>query len=336
MIDKSGMLKTAASTPEMIREAALLGEAFPAGKAPKFDDLIIAGMGGSAMGGEVASFFLPELPIFVNRNYTLPEFTGPRSLLLALSYSGDTDETLSCVREAKQKKMPVICITSGGKLLELARKENYPCLQIPPGLQPRAALPYLAIPVLKLFEKWGFVKELQPKIEETIRILNDLKESYLKDDRNNPVMNLARKLQGKLPILFASTGLTEIAGKRLKTQFNENSKQTAHLAVFPELDHNEIVNLAELKRSAHNFSLVLLRDEDDHSKVQKSIEIVKSLIGGNLGGVNELVSTGRSRLARLFSLIYFGDLLSVNLAILNNIDPTPVDIITRFKKELMR
>lgn len=336
MIDKSGMLNTAASIPEMIREAALLGEAFPAEKAPKFDNLIIAGMGGSAMGGEVASFFLPEIPVFVNRNYTLPEFAGPKSLLLALSYSGETDETLSCVREAKQKKMPVICITSGGKLLEISKKENYPCLQIPPGFQPRAALPYLSIPILKLFEKWGYLKELKPKIDETIRILNDLKESYLKDDRNNPVKNLAKKLQGKLPVIFASTGLTEIAGKRLKTQFNENSKQTAHLAVFPELDHNEIVNLAELKRASHSFSLILLRDEDDHSKVQKSIEIVKSLIGANLGGVNELVSTGRSTLARLFSLIYFGDLLSVNLAIMNNIDPTPVDIITRFKKELMR
>ena len=126
------------------------------------------------------------------------------------------------------------------------------------------------------------------------------------------------------------------AGLRLKTQFNENSKITALFNVFPELNHNEIVSLSVLNRSKHNFSLIFLRDEGDHERTKKRMEITKSLIGMQLGGVSEIWSSGKSAMERILSLIYFADFLSVYLAILQGIDPTPVEVIGRLKKELMR
>lgn len=332
-IDASDMLGCVARIPEMLREGALLGESL---KLPKFDSILVAGMGGSAMAGEIISAMVPTLRVEICRSYALPEYLGPKTLVIASSYSGNTDECLSCVREARQRKLPVVCVTSGGKLAEQANKEGLPLVNIPGGLQPRAALPYLGMPILKALESVGQLENLKGQIDEAQRILGDLKDTYLKEERSNPARQLAKKLQGKIPIIFGSPGLTRVAGKRLKTQFNENSKATAHLALFPELDHNEIVNLGELKRGQHNFSLILFRDEQDHFKVQKSIEIVKSLIGANLGGVHEVQSTGRSRLTRLFSMILFGDFVSVYLALINRIDPTPVEVIARFKKEISR
>jgi len=123
---------------------------------------------------------------------------------------------------------------------------------------------------------------------------------------------------------------------RLKTQFNENSKVTALFNVFPELNHNEIVSLANLKREDHKFILILLRDEKDSERIKKRMEITKSLIGRQLGGTHQIHSQGKSALARLLYLIHFGDLLSVRLAILRGIDPTPVEVISRLKRELKR
>jgi len=147
---------------------------------------------------------------------------------------------------------------------------------------------------------------------------------------------LAKKLVGKIPLIFGSVGTTGSAALRLKNQFNENSKVAAILSLFPELNHNEIVSLSTLRRDDHNFAWIVFRDESDNERVKKRIEITKSLIGRQLGGVNEIVTQGKSPLARILSSILFGDYLSVYLAILRGVDPTPVEVISRLKKELMR
>ncbi|HVN67181.1 MAG TPA: bifunctional phosphoglucose/phosphomannose isomerase [Candidatus Sulfotelmatobacter sp.] len=340
-IDTRGMLGVVARLPEMVAEAERFADGVTVAKKGEIDKVVVLGMGGSAIAGDLAADLLYKkcpVPIITNRQYTLPEYVGEKSLIVALSYSGDTEETLSAAREAERRKLPLICVTSGGKLKELAEKGRYPLFLIPTGYQPRAALPFMLVPLLVALAKLGIIPPVADEIRETGALLQKLVNEYglARPARNNPVKQAAKKMLGKVPVLFGSVGTTGGAATRLKTQLNENSKMTALVGLFPELDHNEIVNLAELKREAHNFSLLVLRDEEDNERVKKRIEITKSLVTRQVGGVSEIVSQGKNKLARLFSLIIYGDFLSVYLALLQGIDPTPVEVITRLKREMSR
>lgn len=338
MIDKENMLGVAADLGAQLPEAESLSEMFVPKTVKRPGMVLVAGMGGSAIGGDIASDLTSEVPMATLRGYTLPSFVGEKDLLIAVSYSGNTEEVLSCVKEAGKRRLPVITVTSGGKLKDLAEERNYPIIDVKKGLQPRSALAYLCVPILKVLEKIGALRDLKTSINDAASTLKILREEWgpERDERNHPLKQLAKKLTGKVPLIFASSGTTASAGLRLKCQFNENSKMTAHLSIFPELNHNEMVNLAQLRRGAHNFSGIILRDEDDHIRIIKRIDITKSLLGAGLGGFFEVNSRGKTRLARLFSLIYFGDLLSIYCALQAGVDPTPVDIITRLKKEMAR
>jgi len=331
-LDRSGM-------PEMLKEAGKIDFSLPLlGPA---EQVIIAGVGGSGMAGHLALDLLwktAKAPLYLFGGYVLPEFAKENTLLVALSYSGDTEEVLSMVQEAGKKKIKVVVITSGGKLKEMAEKNNYPLVLIPGGYQPRAALPYLFVSLLRVLEKAKVVSSLAEGIQEAEFLLQKLRQEYGGHVplRNNPAKHTAKKLLGKMPVIFGSLGTTAAAALRFKTQLNENSKVTALYNFFPELNHNEIVNLFCLKRESHNFSWVLFRDENDSERIKKRIEITKSLLGSQLGGVQEIFSQGKTPLARMFSLIFWGDYVSVYLAILQGLDPTPVDAILRLKKELAR
>ncbi|MCX5726715.1 MAG: bifunctional phosphoglucose/phosphomannose isomerase [Candidatus Saganbacteria bacterium] len=333
------MLKIVSDFPEMLEAAKKTPIASELKDTKDIKEIIVAGMGGSAISGDIAGAVLSEkitLPFTVVRNYSLPKSAGAASLLFAVSYSGNTEETLSCVNEAGRKGIPVIAISSGGRLKEIAEAKKYTFIAVPAGLAPRAALPYLLVPILLILEKLGIASGIGEDIDESVRILKQLRQEHTKEGRGNEVKQLAMKLLGKIPVIFASTGSTDAAGLRLKTQLNENSKVTALLSFFPELNHNEIVNLSILEKDKHSFSLVILRDEGDNERVKKRIEITKSLIGVQLGGVTDIRSSGKSKLARLLSLVYFGDFLSVYLAVLSGIDPMPVRVIDKLKKELGR
>lgn len=340
-IDTAGMLRTVGRLPEMIAEAERL-TAYVSLPAPRrYSQVLVLGMGGSAIAGDLAAdlFFKKSgAPIITSRHYCLPQYVASDTLVFALSYSGNTEETLAAVKEADKKGATIVCVTSGGKLKELAETKKYPFYLIPSGLQPRAALPYLFIPLIVGLGNLKVVPAMTEEMRESASLLQKLKEEFgpAKPARVNQVKQLAKKIAGKLPVIFGAAGTTGAAALRLKCQLNENGKITALLNVFPELNHNEIVNLGALKRESHNFSLVILRDEDDNERIKKRIEITKSLLVRQLGGVSEITSQGRSVLARLFSLVMFGDFLSVYAALLKETDPTPVEAIERLKKELTR
>ncbi len=340
-IDRSGMLAVAAQMPEMLLQAEKFSAGVTLPVPEKIAQVLLAGLGGSAIAGDIAAdvfFKKSRVPILTVRGYNLPEFVGPDAVLFALSYSGETEEVLSAVREAEKRGVKVICITSGGKLRELAESKRYPLFLIPSGYQPRVALPFLLVSFLSGLRKLGVVPPQEEELREAATLLTVMRDEYgpAKSSRSNPAKQLAKKLDGRIPIIFGSTGTTGAAALRFKTQLNENSKMTAVVGLFPELDHNEIVNLSALKKDDHNFSLVVLRDEEDPERVKKRIEITKSLVSRQLGGASEIASRGRSKLARALSLIFFGDLVSIYLALLQEIDPTPVDVISRLKKELKR
>ncbi len=336
-IDKQDMLGIAENFPEHLEIALDLAKKATFPKKKKFKNIVVCGMGGSAIAADVAKDAFNQdisVPYFINRNYTIPQFVDKDTFFIAISYSGNTEETLTAAKAAIKSKARVICITSGGKISKLETTT----MLVPTGFAPRAALPYLLVMLVKALEAMGVIDEADVKIEEAIKTLKKVKADYniSISTRSNQAKQLANKLVGKIPIIFAVSGFSAAAGMRLKTQMSENAKTTALLNFFPELNHNELVNLGALKRVEHNFVLILLRDEKDPEKIKKNIEIVKSLIGMQLGGTQEINSQGKHGLARILSLIYFGDLLTVYLALLKGVDPTPVDVITRLKKEMQR
>lgn len=340
-IDKAGMLEVVASFPEMLSEAGRFSRGVTLAKKKKISLVVISGMGGSAIAGDIAADLLFDksaVPILVNRGYQVSEAVNNETLFLALSYSGNTEETVSALKEAEKRQAQVVCVTAGGKIKEMAEEKKHPLYLIPSGYQPRAALPFLLVPVLKSLEEAGIFTGLEADLSETIALLQKNREEYMLDKplRYNVVKQLAKKLENKIPFILASVKTTSAAGLRMKTQFNENSKVTACFNCFPELNHNEMVNLSFLRREEHDFCLLLLRDEADNERIKKRIEITKSLIGKQVGGINEVSAQGKSPLARVLSLIQFGDFLSVYLAIVRGIDPTPVEIIGRLKKEMAR
>ncbi len=338
-IDRSNMLGKVFEFPRMLKEAVALAKSIKLDGIGSIDGVVISGMGGSAICGDIVRGVVEEkieIPIIVNRGYSLPRFVSGNTLFFAVSYSGNTEETLSSLREAEARALKIIMLSSGGKLSEIAKQKGYPLVSLPSGIQPRAALPYLLSSILVILERLGVSPGASLEIEESLKLLGKLREEYMKEHRSNSVKQLAQRLYGKVPIVFASEGITSAAGLRWVTQFNENSKMMAHLSIFPEMGHNEIVGLADLKRGKHDFSVMILRDQGDHERIKKKIEITKSLIEGELGGVTEVFSRGEGKLARILSLILYGDFLSVYVAILRNIDPTPVKVIEKLKKELSR
>ena len=340
-IDRAGMYEVAISFPEMMLGGYGLPLKGSLRSAKKLKKIVVSGMGGSAIAGDVvAGLFISKLglPVFVARDYQLPAFVDSETLVIALSYSGDTEETLSAALEAIGKKAMVVCVTSGGKLLALAEKNKLPHFLIPGHYQPRAALPYLLLPILKVLAKLGLYPDLEKDFNEALAVLRQQQKELGFDvlAKDNQAKQLAKAIAGKLPIILAASGITEAAAKRLKSQLSENSKQTSLVSIFPEMCHNEIVNLAALKRSKHSFCALLLRDEESPPRLKKRIEITKSLVGGELGGIQDVCTQGKSDLARILSLIYLGDMLSVYLAALLGRDPSEIEVITKLKRELSR
>jgi glucose/mannose-6-phosphate isomerase len=338
-IDRSGMLEVVESIPQMIRESAKLAETISASGSK--EAIFVAGMGGSAVAGDLLANLLRDqlaVPFLVNRDYTFPACLNEKSLVFICSYSGDTEETISCFREAEKAKAGMVCLTSDGKIKELASAKKIPVFDIKKGIQPRAALSYFLVPILKILEKSKLIGPQAAAIEESAAVIEQLKNTLggASPERQNPAKQMAKRIYDKTPIIFASAGTTEAIGKRLKNQLNENAKLNVLLSVFPELNHNEMVGFSGLKRGEHGFAGIFVRDDEDQLRVSKRIEITKSMLGSKLGGVMELPRSGKSRLARMFSQIFFADLLSVYAAYLAEVDPTPVDAITRFKKEMSR
>ncbi len=331
------MLDVVAKMPEMLLDALERSKDISLPKTENIKQVVFAGMGGSAISGDIVADLLRDkinIPVYVNRGYKLPNFVNKQTLVIAISYSGNTEETLAAVEEASGKGAKIICITSGGKL----KDKGYPFVLVPPGYQPRAALPYLLITALKVLESAGLPSVNDDDIKQAVSILQKLRKEVGPEasERSNTLNQLAKKMLGKVPVILAAFGTTAAAGLRLKTQLNENSKVTALYNLFPEMNHNEIVNLAELENGKHNFCLLFLRDEDEDWRIVKRMNITKSLIGPKFGGAKELSTKGKTKIAKILSLIYLGDLLSVYLAEAKGVDPETVEVISKLKRELAR
>lgn len=336
-IDKSNMLSFCVEAPRHYGQAAKLGKTLSVGY-PKPNTIVVAGMGGSGIGGELLKDWARDritVPIEACREYSLPAYAHKNTLVFVVSYSGETEETLSVFRDAIKRKCMIICISSGGKLHEFAEKLSLPHLLVPSGMAPRATLPYLFMPLITTLGKIGLVSGADDEVSETTRILEQVSadNSPKKPLSRNFSKELAANIQGTVPAVYGF-GFYRTVAQRLKTQFNENSKNPAKWEVFPELNHNEIVGWEEAEEFARCFSIIFIRDAEEPAEIRQRIEVTKGLMNRQIGKLFEVYSRGKSRLAKMTSVICTGDFTSVYLAILRGVDPTPVKTITLLKQKL--
>jgi len=323
VIDASNYLGVLEQFPRQCREALSLAKGMMLGHEP-VSNIIVCGMGGSAIGGDILRAYLSEtgIPVIVNRDYRLPKFVDNTSLVFAVSYSGNTEETLSAYDEAVKKDAQVIAITTGGKLAEKSKRT----ITLPKGYQPRAALGYLFFPMIGLLHNSDVIEARNEELNEMLELLKNTKAFREKGEA------IAKKIKGKTPIVYASP-LFEPVAYRWKTEFNENSKQAAFCHIVPEMNHNELVGYENMERS--KFIAVFLRDRQDDPRIRKRMDICKGIIERHVD-VIDVETQGNSLLARMFSTIYLGDMASYYLALENRTDPTPVDIIEQLKRALAR
>ncbi len=340
-IDPKGMYTWIEEFPDQVEEAIAIGRAFkPSFKAKGIRTIVLSGLGGSAIGGDLLRTYLADsmgVPFLVNRGYTLPAYVGKDTLVIISSYSGNTEETISAHKDAARRKAKVLCISTNGMTAKLAASYGHPCITIPGGLSPRAAVGYSFFPLLMALRSMGFVKVPESELRETVSLMRKLSAQW--SDPAGPAnepLALAKQLYGKLPVVYSSTEHLDAINVRWKGQINENAKQLAGGHVLPEMNHNELVgwkHLPDLLRSVH---VVFLKDRGTHKRVALREQLTRDWIAPMAGGVTEVQSRGKGTLARMFSLIHFGDWVSLYLAVLNGEDPEPVEAINVLKNALAK
>jgi glucose/mannose-6-phosphate isomerase len=327
------------SFPGQLRGAARTSPGLSLPPPDSIHNVIVTGMGGSAIGGDVARAAVLDdarVPIFVNRDYLLPAFAGRASLVIASSYSGNTEETLQAYSAARRMGSSVACITSGGRLAAMARADCQPLLLIPGGLPPRAALGHSVAAILSVLQSAGLVKDVGAPLKEAADLLEGLALRYGADtpEERNPAKTIARLLHGRVVAVYASGRILEAAAYRWRCQIEENAKNLALHHTLPEMNHNELVGWEWPAEQLKGIGVVFLRDRRDHAHTQRRFELTRDIVGQRCGVTHEVWTEGESALARILSVIHLGDWASYYMACLNRVDPTAIAAIDYLKREL--
>ncbi len=337
-VDRAGMMGDVVGLPDQLRDALWRVESAQLEPHDAPGGLVVAGMGGSAIGGSLARAALGDRasrPIVLARGYALPAWTTPDTTVLCASYSGNTEETLALYEAAGALGARRIVATTGGRLAEDARADGVPVVPLPGGFQPRAAVAYSLVVALEVAGASGTGDRLHAEVDVAAAHAERLVSEWGPGGPEHGLAKeLARWLHGTTPQI-AGAGLTAPIAYRWKTQINENAKSPCFSHELPELDHNEIVGwqgAAEVGR----FSAVFLDDSDLHPRIRQRIELTRGLIAGHAAATFRVDSVGETRMERLISLVLLGDLVSVYLAVLRNVDPTPVPPIEHLKNALAK
>lgn len=318
-----------AELPDQLRWAAEMAPP----DMPFADEALVVGMGGSGVAGDVGAVFAEAhgRRVAVHKSYGLPGWAeAARPLVIGVSHSGNTEETLSGVEATITEGLPVGTMSTGGALAELAEEHGIPHIGIPAGPQPRAAMGYLSGAVLRMLESSGVVGATTTGLLEAAEVVDDL----LGGEAQKQADELADALDGRITLVYGGPGVPSTAAGRWKTQINENSKAPAYWSAFPELDHNELVGwTAYPDLGADSVGVVFLTDSGDDPRIGRRTHLTRELMDGvEIAG--EVSSRGEGVLARLFSLVIVGDLVSVALAERAGVDPMPVEVIEKLKKRL--
>ena len=283
--------------------------------------ILVIGMGGSAIGGDLLKAYMASssVPVDVVRDYSIPGYVDKETLVFAVSYSGNTEETLSAVQQAKAKKAKIVGITSGGELPQYCDT----VLTITKGYQPRAALGYLFFPMLGIAHNSGMVRIKNEELNELLTILKN------PDVFEAAAEAIVKKIKGKIPLVYASQKFAPVAF-RWKTQINENAKWPAFTAAFSEMNHNELVSFKHLPKE---FVAIFIQDSDDHPQIKKRMDYCREILEHRVDVV-DVHMKGTYMLSKMFTTIYIGDFVSYYLALWHREDPTPVEVIEKLKKKL--
>jgi len=339
-IDKQNMFKVLSDFPMQICETIDLSKSIKADKinTKSIRNIIITGLGGSAIGGDLIRSYLSEeisIPVFVNRNYSLPAFANKNTLAILSSYSGNTEETISAFKDARKNNCQIICISSGGEIEKLAKRNKCTFIKVPGGLQPRCALGYSFFTLLMLFVKLKLIKDKSFEINDVIINLEEsLKEFSDLTVENNEALVIAGFLKDRLPIIYSSVDKLDVVNLRWRGQISENAKILAYGNLYPEMNHNELVGWNLNKDVLQKIVVIFLIDSEDNSRILHRMEISENILKKYTKDILIIQSECKTRLGRIFDLIYLGDWVSYYLAILNGVNPTPVDAISYLKKEL--
>jgi glucose/mannose-6-phosphate isomerase len=338
-IDPQDMFSAIYRFPDQMLEAIEIGKNIKLkNKYSTCKNVILTGMGGSAIGGDVIKTILSDelkIPFYVNRNYDLPNWVNKNTLVICSSYSGNTEETLSAYEDAVSKGAMIIGISTGGKLSDKLNSDGYDLIKIIGGLQPRAALAYSFIPVLFFLNKIGLASnEKLSDLNNTITILNNKRDNYSIGDSSNPIFKMAKDIYGMVPVIYGVTDTTGVVALRWKGQLCENSKMIAYHNEIPELNHNEIVGWGNNLDLLSELVVIWLYDKYDNNRIKARQDITKEILNEIDITQHEVHAEGANKIERLLDLINFGDWLSYWCAILHNTDPSPVEKINKLKQAL--
>jgi glucose/mannose-6-phosphate isomerase len=339
-IDPEDMLGKVAEMPRQLAQARQVAASFvPDARLRDVDAVIVLAMGGSAIGAELVAAAAGErlrVPLVVHRDYGLPAGAGPRTLIVAASHSGETAETLSGFGEALRRELPLVAVTTGGRLATQASDAGVPVLRYAPGGQPRAAIGFGVGLVHELLARLELVTDpdpIGPAVASLESVLDRLGPSVETDA--NPAKQLAWATFGRIPVLYGH-GIMASVAHRWKTQLNENAKAWAAFEPMPEANHNAIEGSLNPRELSDALYVVELRDPDEPPDIAERYRVVEELLGERATNRSTVWAEGPSRLAKVLGAVAHGDLVSVYLAILYQTDPTPVTLLAMLKERLAR
>lgn len=321
---------------QQLRDAIDIGEkATVTFSGPKYNNVVIAGMGGAGIGGNIIQSYVADklsVPVVVNKGYTVPSFVGPDTLFIASSFSGNTEETIAAVRAAMSSDASICFVTSGGELLRFAQENEMPSITIPgESLQSRACLGYAFIQMLYLLHHAELLDDtFKMEVRQSINLLEELSGSI-----KVQASALANAFHNKLPMLYVSSAMEPVA-VRFQQQINLNAKQLSHVNVFPEMNHSEIVGWQHPENLLGQLVVLLIKTDYDHPRVRLRMDLSKKILEGKAQDVLEMEARGATFLEQAFYLIHMFDWVSVYLADLNNVDPNTIDHINYLKGGLSK
>lgn len=340
-LDKSLVYESVLSFPKQIEHTLKLARDFSLPDDYKnIRNVVVAGMGGSALGarlGDSLEYKILKVPLEIVNDYHLPSYVDENTLVIASSYSGTTEETLSCYQEARKLKARVLTISSGGELADLAHKNGFPGFvfkpQFNPSNQPRLGIGYSTISLMLIMSKLDLISLTPEQIGRVISAVEKSNREHCVENADNPAVLLAGRLKDRIPVLIAAEHLYE-ATHTTKNQINENAKTfSAHFAI-PELNHHLMEGLKFPQQNKEVLFFILYVNDLYHPRIQRRFKLTKQLVEKAGIPTFEFIPQSQTRLEQVFEVIQFGNFYSFYLAILNGLDPAPIPTVDWFKKEM--
>ncbi|MBI9048488.1 MAG: bifunctional phosphoglucose/phosphomannose isomerase [Anaerolineaceae bacterium] len=338
-VDQFNMYDQIFGLPEQLKKAWEVANTFPLPEYKPVSQIVIAGMGGSAIGGDLLASYISDLasvPVVVHRDYDLPAWAnGTHTLVIASSHSGNTEETLSAYAKAKENGCQILCISTGGKLAQYAQADKKPLWKFDHKGQPRAAVGYSFGILLAFVSRMGIVSDQNDIVLQTVQSMTEVQKDYGMEipTPKNPAKRMAGQMQNRWVAVFACGRMSPIA-RRWKGQISEIAKAWAQFEFLPEANHNTLAGLVNPEELIPTTMAIFLRSEFDHQRNQLRTELTRKSFMVEGFGTDMIDAKGEQPLAQMFNTLLYGDYIAFYLAMLYKADPTPVEMIENFKKEM--